>query len=60
MMYRDNNKSLQMPSGSAPPVPKQLKAGRQKKKELEKKRKTGKTGKTGKTINNLVPACSDK
>lgn len=25
MMYRDNNKSLQMPSGSAPPVPKQLK-----------------------------------
>lgn len=28
MMYRDNNKSLQMPSGSAPPVPKQLKAGR--------------------------------
>eukprot|EP00913_Durusdinium_trenchii_P003368 g3117.t1 len=26
MMYRDNNKSLQMPSGAAPPVPKHLKA----------------------------------
>ena len=46
MMYRDNNKSLQMPSGSAPPVPKQLKAGRQKEKGPERRGKTGKTGKT--------------
>ena len=59
MMYRDNNKSLQMPSGSAPPVPKQLKAGRQKEKGPE--RRLGRLGRLGRlTGNNAVPACSDK